>query len=97
MITVKEVEKLAELSRITLTPEEKEKMAAEIGSIIGYIDQIKEVSAATVEDSKNRARETENVMREDLVKNQPHEYTERILANAPARKDDYIEVKKILS
>ncbi len=94
MISVKEVEKLAELSRIKLTDDEKEKMASEIGSILGYIEQIKEVSGSGEE---RRENELTNVMREDAQTNQSHEYTEKILANAPARKDNYFEVKKIIS
>lgn len=94
MISVQEVEKLAELSRIKLTQDEKEQMAKEIGSILGYIDQIKEVSSSG---EMRQAQEVKNIMREDVATNKPHEFTEAILNNAPARKENYFEVKKIIS
>jgi len=41
MIEIKDIEKLAELSRINISNEEKEVFAGEIESILNYVDQIK--------------------------------------------------------
>ncbi|MCC2630579.1 MAG: glutamyl-tRNA(Gln) and/or aspartyl-tRNA(Asn) amidotransferase subunit [Candidatus Paceibacter sp.] len=93
MISKDDVKKLANLARIKLTSEEEEKFAKDMENILGYVTQIQNVSG-TVD-----ARGTEkvkNALRED---NAPHEsgiHTEAILAEAPKRKGDYVQVKKIL-
>jgi aspartyl-tRNA(Asn)/glutamyl-tRNA(Gln) amidotransferase subunit C len=43
-ITEKDIEKLATLSRMRLEDDEKAQFAKEIDSILGYVEQIKEVS-----------------------------------------------------
>ena len=48
-ITKKEVEHIAGLARIGLSDKEKEKMAVEMGAILGYIDKLKEVDTDGVE------------------------------------------------
>src|SRR3989338_2276524 len=101
MITTTDIEKLATLSRLALSSEEKERMRSEFGSILEYIAAIQEVSASSVYDysATDRTRSivaTVNVMRED--KN-PHEsgiYTEALVSAAPKREGNYIKVKKIL-
>ncbi len=94
MIEIKDIEKLAELSRIKLSDEEKGQMRKEIVSILSYIDQIKQVSGDTVTHRKKNV--VRNVLREDK---DPHEggiHTEAILHNAPKRQGNYLKVKKIL-
>ena len=94
MITKEDIQKLAELSRIKLAPEEQEALRTQIDSILGYIDQIKK--AAKVSVSKPEVGDLYNVMREDV---NPHEsgiFTEKILNSAPAREENYLKVKKIL-
>ena len=94
MISIKEIEKLADLSRIALSPEEKESLRKDIDSILGYVAQIKSVSAGL--DSEKKAGGLRNVMREDT---NPHEsgiFTEPLLSAAPSREGQYIRVKKIL-
>ena len=100
MIEIKDIEKLAELSRIKLTAEEKAQMQKEIGSILSYIDQIKGVSSEALAGATDREKQVKqkvrNVMREDA---KPHETginTEVILADAPQREGNYFKVKKIL-
>jgi aspartyl-tRNA(Asn)/glutamyl-tRNA(Gln) amidotransferase subunit C len=92
MIDIKEIEKLAALSRITLTPEEKIKFQKEIDSILSYINQIQQVSGDVKEPQKNIF----NVMRSDDNALAPRLYTEKILANTPKREGDFVKVKKIL-
>lgn len=94
MIEIKDIEKLAKLSRIKLSAEEKEKMGAEISSILEYVNQIKEASA-TVQDEKG-TEPVRNIFREDSSPNESGQFTEKILADAPATKDGYLKVKKII-
>ena len=94
MIDIKEIDKLASLSRIKITNEERVNFQKEIDSILAYIDQIK---TATVDLFANpEAGEVKNVFREDVVKNKTGEFTDAILKNAPNRRGDYFKVKKIL-
>ena len=87
------IEKLAALSRISVSKEEAEALKKDIASILSYVDQISEVSG----DIEREIPEHRNIMRED---GEPHEtgiYTEALLKAAPRVKDEYIEVKKIIS
>lgn len=86
------IEKLALLGRISVSKEEQKALKTDIDSILSYVEQIQDISAevSPVTDALH------NVMRED---GEPHEtgmHTETLLGEAPAVKDDYIEVKKII-
>lgn len=98
MITTEDIQKLAELSRIKIAPEEQESLRTEIESILGYVDQIKKASQASdvVVTPVIETGALHNVMREDGEPHMPSEFTEKILANAPAREENYLKVKKIL-
>ncbi|OHA17088.1 MAG: hypothetical protein A3G52_03925 [Candidatus Taylorbacteria bacterium RIFCSPLOWO2_12_FULL_43_20] len=94
-MNINEVEKLAELSRIRLTDEEKSRFQEEIGSILNFVSQINEFTSGSKDIDDGRA-EVRSVLRADAG---PHErgiYTESILNNAPRREGDYLKVKKIL-
>ena len=102
MITIEDIQKLAELSRIKIAPEEQEALRSEIESILGYIDQVKKVAQTTGGSnvSGNLAGEIgtlHNVLREDGEPHMPSEFSEKILSVAPSREGDYLKVKKIIS
>jgi len=94
MITTADIQKLAELSRIKIAPEEQEALRSQIESILGYIDQIKK--AAQVSEGMPQVGALHNVLREDVEPHVSSEFTEKILSAAPAREGDYLKVKKIL-
>lgn len=99
MITTEDIQKLAELSRIKIAPEEQEALRSQIESILGYIDQIKkatQVAAGAGFSPTIAAGDVHNVMREDGEPHMPSEFTEKILSVAPAREGDYLKVKKIM-
>jgi aspartyl-tRNA(Asn)/glutamyl-tRNA(Gln) amidotransferase subunit C len=84
--------KLAKLARIEISSEEAESLSHEFDAILGYVSDVKNVAHA--EDSVDLR--LKNVLRDD---SNPHEsgiYTEKLLEEAPERKDNYIKVKKIL-
>ena len=91
---VKDIEKLAKLARIELTDKEKQAYLKEIGAILNYVDQIKEVVGKTGEERK--AGNLRNVMREDDIPNVSSANTEALVAEFPRKKDNYLKVKKIL-
>jgi len=95
MITVKELEHLAKLSRIHLDEAEKESLVKEFDSILGYVDQLKKVNVTS--EAEARVGAVKNVMREDKVMSISSEDRERLLNEAPDREGDFIAVKKIIA
>jgi aspartyl-tRNA(Asn)/glutamyl-tRNA(Gln) amidotransferase subunit C len=81
-ISRQDVEKVALLARLQLTDDELSKMTAELGQIVGYVDQLSEVDTEGIEPMAH-AIEIANVFRDDAVANSlPRE---EALANAPHR------------
>lgn len=94
MLEIKDIEKLAKLARIELTEAEKETYLKDLGDILQYVDQIKEVVAEVGEDRSIST--VRNVLRADTVKNKAGEQTESIVAGFPVSQKNYLQVKKIL-
>lgn len=92
-VTEKDIEHLATLARIALSPEEKVGLAESIGEILAFVGAVEAISATPKE---KQVGALGNVFREDNVTTTPGEYTEALLAAAPHRHGNYIEVKKIL-
>lgn len=93
-MTKEDIEHLAKLSRIALTPHEVEALLVDITSILGYVSEIEKITENTAGEKKVGA--LYNVMRED---GNPHEsgiYTEDLLTLAPNRDGQYLKVKKII-
>ena len=95
MITVKELEHLATLSRIKLTEEDKKSLVKEFDSILAYVDQLKKVPVKM--DAEGRVGAVKNVMRPDIAEQISSEDRERLLKEAPDREGDFIAVKKIIA
>ncbi|MBI3878289.1 MAG: Asp-tRNA(Asn)/Glu-tRNA(Gln) amidotransferase subunit GatC [Verrucomicrobia bacterium] len=84
---------IAHLARLELTPAEQQKLGAQLGSIIGYIEKLKEVDVSGVEATAH-ALPMVNVTRPDEVKpSLPHE---EALRNAPAKANGLFLVPKIV-
>lgn len=86
---------LGGLARMSISDAEAERLSHEFESILKYVG---EVSKLGPEESKAGSAEmlSRNRMRED---GHPHEsglHTEKLLALAPEREDNYFKVKKIL-
>ena len=93
-LSVEEVQKLATLSRIDISDTEAEKLGGDIGSILGYIQQIEEVVDETSQDDGHKV--PTNVLRED---SNPHEtgiHKKELLSAASDSDADYVKVKNIL-
>lgn len=94
MITKADIEKLAVLARIKIDEKEKEGLAQDMVSILGYIDQIKE---ATLEgDHAPIAGPVHNVFREDSASPISTDERDAILDEVPYREGDFVAVKKII-
>jgi|ERR1700683_3753455 len=93
-ISVEEVARIARLARIGLTADETATMAEEIGRILTFVDQLQKVDIAGVEPTDQVTGLTD-VWREDEVRPSPPR--EQLLAGAPAQKNGYIVVKRVLN
>jgi aspartyl-tRNA(Asn)/glutamyl-tRNA(Gln) amidotransferase subunit C len=93
-IGIAEVNRIAALARIGLTPDEAALMAEEIGRIIDFVEQL---SAVDIEGLPPTDQVTglEDVWREDVVT--PSLSRDILLAGAPVAKDGYIVVKRVLN
>ncbi|NDE68338.1 Asp-tRNA(Asn)/Glu-tRNA(Gln) amidotransferase GatCAB subunit C [bacterium] len=97
MITTKEIENLAQLSRIKLTDVEKDSVMKEVTSILAYVDQIKNAPVdSSVSDVLSLASAVRNVARADMSRTLSGADRESILTEAPDREGDFIAVKKII-
>jgi aspartyl-tRNA(Asn)/glutamyl-tRNA(Gln) amidotransferase subunit C len=94
MITKEDIAKLAKLSRVELTENEQEKLTKDVGSILGYVDQIKNAVAKTGEERK--VPDLRNVSREDNNANETGSNTEAIVVEFPRKEGNYLKVKKII-
>ena len=75
-----DVEKVALLGRLRLTPDELDKMTAQLAAIVGYVDQLSELNTDDVEPMAH-AVELTNVFRPDDVR--PSLPLAEALDNAP--------------
>ncbi|MGI0492448.1 Asp-tRNA(Asn)/Glu-tRNA(Gln) amidotransferase subunit GatC [Alkalinema pantanalense CENA528] len=89
-----QVHKVATLARLALTPEEEEKFAGQLTSILDYVEQLNELDVADVPPT-TRAIDVSNVTRVDVQR--AYENREAILNSAPDREDDFFKVPKIVT
>ena len=92
MITIKDVEHVAQLARLELTEEEKELYTKQLGDVLKYVEQMNEVDTSNVK-PMSHAIDFVNVMREDKV---VYEQTkEQLMMNAPDEENGFFKVPKI--
>ena len=88
-----DVRYVAHLARLSLSPEEEQKIGAQLGNILGYIEKLKEVDVTGVEPTAH-AFPLVNVTRPDVVR--PSMSSEEALRNAPAQANGLFIVPKIV-
>jgi aspartyl-tRNA(Asn)/glutamyl-tRNA(Gln) amidotransferase subunit C len=89
-----EVERIAKLARIGLSPTEVSQMSVELGRILEFVEQLQAVNIEGTAPT-DQVTGLEDVWREDVVR--PSMPREQLLANAPEHKDGYIVVKRVLN
>jgi aspartyl-tRNA(Asn)/glutamyl-tRNA(Gln) amidotransferase subunit C len=93
-VTLEDVEKIADLARLKLNEDEKEKMTGQLNMILNYMEKLNELNTDHVEPLAH-TQELYNVFREDEVK--PSLPVDKALENAPERMDNYFKVPKVIS
>jgi len=87
------IDHVAHLARLALTPEEKAKFATQLGDVLAYIEQLKKVDVTGVEPTAH-AFPVYNVWADDVA--QPGLPVEAALKNAPVQRNNMIVVPKVV-
>ena len=88
-----DIDHLATLSRLALTPEEKAKFSAQLGDILGHIEQLKQVNVDGVEPAPHPPP-IFNVLQPDEPR--PGLAVDQALRNAPAQRDNMVLVPRVV-
>jgi len=88
-----DVKYVAHLARLALTPDEEKSLGAQLGSILGYIEKLRELDVSGVEPTAH-AVPLVNVTRADEIRpSLPHEDA---LRNAPKQSGGLFVVPKVV-
>ena len=88
-----DIKYVAHLARLSLSAEEEQKIGAQLGNVLGYIEKLKEVDVNGVEPTAH-AFPLVNVTRRDEIC--PSMTNEEALGNAPAHANGLFIVPKIV-
>jgi aspartyl-tRNA(Asn)/glutamyl-tRNA(Gln) amidotransferase subunit C len=88
---IKDVENLAELAKIELNEEEKQRILTDVEGILGYVKIIESVDVPEMDIQY----EHKNSWREDKIEVKDFS-REEILSQFPDSQDGFVKVKKIL-
>lgn len=88
-----QVRKVAKLARLDLTDAEVDEFSSQLSAIIEYVEKMNQLDTAGVQPLAH-CLPVSNVLRQDIVKESLG--TEKTLANAPDRDDNFFKVPKIL-
>lgn len=92
-VSIKDVEYVAELARLSFTDEEKKSLQGDLNSVLGYIDKLNELNTDDVDIIVNPYY-IENKYREDEVI--PSMELKDVVKNAPQTLEEYVVVPKII-
>lgn len=88
-----DVKYVAHLARLSLSPEEEQRIGAQLADVLGYIEKLKEVDVSGVEPTAH-AFPLINVVRPDEVR--PSLTHEEAMRNAPAKANGLFIVPRIV-
>lgn len=94
-LTHDEVLHLAKLCRITLAPEEVERFASQLSSVLDYVGKLKEVDVDITTEAVANITGLENIMRDDELHGCTPEERERIVAQFPMRERDLLKTRGV--
>ena len=93
-ISIADVQKLAQLSALTITGDQAQTMTTELNEILGYVEQLNEVNAEGIEPTY-QVNGLENVTRPDEIIDYGVTQAD-LLKNAPDSQDGSIKVPRVL-
>lgn len=92
-ITKAEVDAVALLARLELTPEETETFTGQMDAILAYVDKLNELDTAGIVPTAH-AVPMENAFRDDVATDSIG--IDGALANAPSRVEGFFRVPKVI-
>jgi aspartyl-tRNA(Asn)/glutamyl-tRNA(Gln) amidotransferase subunit C len=92
-VTRETIEHVANLARLNLTENEKQRLSSEMEDIISYVDKLNQLDTAAVKPMEH-VIPISNVLREDVVRESFER--EKILTNAPVQEDGCFKVPKVV-
>jgi aspartyl-tRNA(Asn)/glutamyl-tRNA(Gln) amidotransferase subunit C len=92
-LTREQVEHVALLSRLALTPEQVERATHQLDGILSYIEKLNELDTTGVEPLSHPLK-VQNVFREDVRKESLSR--EDALRNAPRQRNGFFEVPPVI-
>lgn len=92
-ITPEQVRHVARLARLELSPDDETRLQADMSSILSYVEKLNELDTRDVAPTA-QVGEAGTPMRDDVVTNRPA--PDEMLANAPARRDGFFKVPRII-
>jgi aspartyl-tRNA(Asn)/glutamyl-tRNA(Gln) amidotransferase subunit C len=92
-LTRDEVQRVAVLARLRLTPKEETQLTEQLDHILAYMEKLAELDTSNMEPFSH-AVDAVNVLREDQVTNRSN--ADALLANAPDRDNSFFRVPKII-
>ncbi len=94
-LSKKDIEHVAELARLDLSDEEKERYGNQLSDILTYVNQLSEVDTDGVEPSA-QVTGLQNQYREDEISVWDDEERKNAIKQAPETEDNQIKVKRVL-
>lgn len=92
-ISERDVEYIAGLAKLELTPEEKPKMVEQLGKILGYVEKLNQLETENIAPTSH-VPPIQNVFREDETTNRFPEGN--LMGNAPLKEKGHYQVPKII-
>ncbi|MRN56949.1 Asp-tRNA(Asn)/Glu-tRNA(Gln) amidotransferase subunit GatC [Paenibacillus monticola] len=92
-ITTKDVQHVAKLARLQLSPEEEATFTEQMNAILQYAEKLNELDTDNVKPT-TQVLQVSNVMRDDVVKESLSQ--EEALLNAPEDEDGHFKVPAVL-
>lgn len=92
-VTNELIDKLGQLARLKIEPDQKESLRGDMQQIIGFIEKLQELDTTGVEPLQHLTTEI-NRLREDEVV--PSISTEEALQNAPLKDSNFFLVPKVI-
>ncbi len=92
-VTLKDVEHVAALARLSFTEEEKQRLVVQLNEILRYMEQLNTLDTSNVE-PLSQVVALDNVFRDDTL----HQMLARedALKNAPSHTDKFFTVPKVI-
>jgi len=92
-VSIKDVEKIAKLAKLSFSAEEKEKFTQQFNQILAYIEKLDELDTENVVPTAH-VLDLKNVMRPDKAETWLTQ--DEAVANAPKSKNGFFSVPKVI-